>query len=69
MRIMNCPHCGNSGFRISRLRVADLPRFFLLQVPARCQLCRQRFYIGRSLARQVRRAKDRARRVGLHPSN
>ena len=53
---MNCPHCGTPRFRDSILRLTDIPRLFLLQVPVRCLLCRERFAIGISLASRMRRS-------------
>jgi hypothetical protein len=47
---MNCPSCGTPKFRISRVRLADIPRIALLQYPVRCRLCRERFYVGLWLA-------------------
>ena len=51
---MNCPHCGTPRFADSRIRLGDIPRLFLLQVPVRCLLCRERFSIGMSLASRMR---------------
>jgi hypothetical protein len=47
---MNCPYCGTPKFRTSRVRFSDIPRLALLQFPVRCRLCRERFYVGFSLA-------------------
>lgn len=52
---MNCPHCGTPRFRDSRVRLTDIPRLFLLQVPVRCLLCRERFAIRMSEASRMRR--------------
>ena len=41
---MNCPYCGTSKFRTSRLRLEDVPRLALLQLPVRCRSCRERSY-------------------------
>jgi hypothetical protein len=51
---MNCPHCGTPRFRDSRIRLTDIPRLFLLRVPVRCLLCRERFSISMSLASRMR---------------
>jgi hypothetical protein len=61
---MNCPYCGTPKFRTSRVRLSDVPRLALLQFPVRCRLCRERFYVGLSLAmhllksQKVREAED-----------
>jgi hypothetical protein len=47
---MNCPYCGTPKFRTSRIRLSDIPRLALLQLPVRCRLCRERFHVGISLA-------------------
>ena len=65
---MNCPYCGTPKFRTSRVRFADLPRLALLQFPVRCRLCRERFYVGVSLAlhllqsQRVREGEDEVSR-------
>jgi hypothetical protein len=51
---MNCPHCGTPRFADSRIRLRDIPRLFLLQVPVRCLLCRERFSISMSMASRMR---------------
>jgi hypothetical protein len=65
---MNCPYCGTPKFRTSRVRFSDIPRLALLQFPVRCRLCRERFYVGLSLAlhllqsQRVREREDEALR-------
>jgi len=65
---MNCPHCGTPQFRDSRVRLTDIPRLFLLQVPVRCLLCRERFSIGMSLASRMRRNANVGREERLQNS-
>jgi len=65
---MNCPYCGHAGFRSSHLRLSDLPRLVLLRLPARCQLCRERFSVSLSLALRMRRAVHAARQNELQNS-
>jgi hypothetical protein len=65
---MNCPYCGTPKFRTSRVRFSDIPRLALLQFPVRCRLCRERFYVGLSLAlhllqsQRIREREDEALR-------
>jgi hypothetical protein len=54
---MNCPYCGIPKFRASRVRFSDIPRLALLQFPVRCQLCRERFHVGISLALHLKQAQ------------
>lgn len=58
---MRCPYCGTAKFRTSHLRFPDLARLALLQFPVRCKLCRERTYVGLSLALNVLQA-ERVRR-------
>ena len=54
---MNCPYCGSSKFRTSRVRISDLPRLAVFQYPVRCKLCRERFHVGFSLALHLFRSQ------------
>ncbi len=54
---MRCPYCGTPKFRTSKLRITDFPRLALLQFPVRCKVCRERFYVGISLALHVLQAQ------------
>jgi hypothetical protein len=40
----NCDACGSTRFRMSRLRVSDVPRLFILRYPVRCRSCHKRTY-------------------------
>ena len=50
------------------MRISDIPRLALFQFPVRCRLCRERFYVGLSLAlhllqsQRVREREDEALR-------
>jgi hypothetical protein len=72
--VMNCPFCGTPKFRTSRVRVSDIPRLAVLQFPVRCRLCRERFYVGFSLAlhllqsQKVREREEEALRMGKYKS-
>ena len=65
---MNCPHCGTPRFADSRIRLADIPRLFLLKVPVRCLVCRERFSIGMSVASRMRQNMNVAREKHLQNS-
>jgi hypothetical protein len=39
-----CPSCASSDLRTSRFRRTDIRRLFLLKVPLRCRICRERYY-------------------------
>jgi len=32
--------------RTSRIRLSDIPRLFVLQLPVRCTICLERFHVG-----------------------
>ncbi len=53
---MKCPHCGSTSFRTSRLRLSDIPRLLLFQLPVRCRTCREREFTGFMLAMNLRQA-------------
>jgi len=40
----NCATCGSTRFRVSRLRLSDVPGLFALRYPIRCMLCMERSY-------------------------
>lgn len=40
----NCDACGSTRFRVSRFRVSDVPRLFILRYPVRCIACHKRTY-------------------------
>jgi len=42
---MNCPFCGRSRFRKSRLRMSDFPEPLIGRLPVRCRDCVGRFFI------------------------
>jgi hypothetical protein len=54
---MKCPYCDSPKFRTSRIRMSDVPRLALLQYPVRCRLCRERFYVGVTLALHLLQAQ------------
>jgi hypothetical protein len=59
---MNCRWCGSSSIRTSRLRLADLPRLFTLQLPMRCRSCEERYFANIFSALKFRGA-EKARRL------
>jgi len=64
---MNCHWCGSStGLRNSRLRVSDLPRLILFQLPVRCRSCDGRYFANfwgaSKLRTQVRERREARRR-------
>jgi hypothetical protein len=50
---MRCIICGSTTFRLSRLRVSDLPRMAIFQYPVRCRNCSKRAFISFPLALKV----------------
>ena len=62
----NCAACGSTRFRISRLRVSDVPQLLILRYPIRCKACHKRTYASMSwvmgykhrLAKQKQAAGD-----------
>jgi hypothetical protein len=69
---MNCPWCGSSSLRNSRLRPADFPRLFFLQYPVRCRSCEERYFASIFLALKLRAAaksrRQEKRRDESNPS-
>lgn len=41
---IHCRSCGQTEFRVSRLRRTDLIHLLLLQYPVRCRTCKMRKY-------------------------
>jgi len=41
---IQCSECGSYSFRISRFRLMDLNRLFVLKYPIRCRSCYQRIH-------------------------
>ena len=63
---MRCNTCGLTTFRLSRLRVSDLPRMvFFLQYPVRCRSCYKRAFMGILFALKVG-YQDKLRRQERH---
>jgi hypothetical protein len=42
---MDCPNCGNSNIRRSRLRLSDFPEPIIGRLPMRCRDCSDRFFV------------------------
>jgi hypothetical protein len=42
---MNCPFCGKSRIRTSRLRMSDFPEPLIGRLPVRCRDCVGRFLV------------------------
>ncbi len=57
----NCYECGATRFRISRLRISDVPRLFILRYPVRCVSCHTRTYASISgiMAYKRKRARQK----------
>lgn len=47
---MICSRCKATEFRLSSLRLRDLPRLLLLHYPVRCRFCHRRAHAGILLA-------------------
>ncbi len=62
---MRCNLCGSTTFRLSRLRVSDLPRMVFLQYPVRCRICYKRGFTSLLLAWRMRR-EDKLRHQKNH---
>ncbi len=62
---MRCNLCGSTTFRLSRLRVSDLPRMVLLQYPVRCRICYKRAFMSIPFALKVR-YQDKLRHQEKH---
>jgi len=54
---MICAYCGSSKFRTSRIKINDLIRLLLFQLPVRCRSCHERDYAGFMLASNLRQAE------------
>lgn len=55
----SCDACGASRFRISRFRLTDLPRLFVLQYPVRCVVCQQRSHGSLNWVLELKRKRSR----------
>jgi hypothetical protein len=64
---MLCHHCWLEDFRLSRLRLFDMPRLLVLQYPVRCRNCAQRAYTSFPSALKISRA-DKIRHHSAHRS-
>jgi hypothetical protein len=42
---MNCPYCGSSFVKSSRLRISDFPEPLIGRFPMRCRDCVGRFFV------------------------
>lgn len=62
---MRCILCGSTNFRLSRLRVSDLPRMVVLRYPVRCRDCHKRAFMGLPFALKVG-YEDRLRHQQKH---
>ncbi len=58
---MECPGCRSANLRNSRLRLEDLLRFLLFQLPVRCCVCRERYYASWFTAWKLRKEQQRRR--------
>lgn len=61
----NCDACGSTRFRVSRFRVSDVPRLFILRYPIRCLICHRRTYASMSWVMEFKhkRAKRKQART------
>jgi hypothetical protein len=50
---MRCNLCGSTTFRLSRLRLSDLPRTAIFQYPVRCRNCYKRTFTSLLFALKV----------------
>jgi hypothetical protein len=62
---MRCNLCGSTTFRLSRLRVSDLPRMAIFQYPVRCRNCYKRTFTSLLFALKVG-YEDRLRHQSKH---
>lgn len=47
---MICGRCAGTEFRLSRMRLSDVPRLLALRFPVRCRSCHRRTYGSWQLA-------------------
>jgi len=57
----HCDICGSTRFRISRFRISDVPRLFILHYPVRCLSCQERSYASMSWIMEYRRRRAKRR--------
>lgn len=55
---MNCPRCGSTSMRVSRMRVSDLTRLLFLQRAVRCHICLHRRFVNLFAAMTIREKND-----------